>query len=108
MVASVIQIYYQWMQAMSFIEVAQRALDSARADEKMAQARLDAQVALKSELYQLQTATAEAEGKLVSARISGVAGGDGRLLARRIGVETPRNGAEESDMKPGPQSGQTC
>jgi outer membrane protein len=104
MVAAVIQTYYQWMQAMSFIEVAQRAMDSARTDEKMAQARLDAQVALKSELYQLQTASAEAEGKLVSARISAarLQAAMERLLARRIGEsETPQvqTAPEESDLK---------
>jgi outer membrane protein len=104
MVASVIQTYYQWMQAMSFIEVAQGALESARTDEKLGQARLDAQVALKSELYQLQTAMAEAEGKLVSARISAsrLRAAMERLLARHIGEsETPKAATtpDESDLK---------
>ncbi|NLH16884.1 MAG: TolC family protein [Phycisphaerae bacterium] len=104
MVASVIQTYFQWMQAMSFIEVAQSALHSARTDEKLGQSRIDAQVALKSELYRLQTATAEAEGKLVSARISvsRLQAAMERLLARRIGEsETPQgvSTSEEANLK---------
>lgn len=104
MVASVIQTYYRWMQAMSFIEVAQSALNSARTDEKLGQSRVDAQVALRSELYRLQAARAEAEGKLVSARISvsRLRAAMERLLARRIGEsETPQTPAtvEEADLK---------
>jgi outer membrane protein len=104
MVASVIRTYYQWMQAMSFIEVAQRAMNSARINEKLGQARIDAQVALKSELYQLQTATAEAEGNLVSARISvsRLQSAMERLLVRRIGESEKPPAAttpEESDIK---------
>ncbi len=86
MVATVTQTYYQWLQALSFIDVAQRALASAQTDEKLGQARLESEVALHSEVLRLKTATAETEGRLVSARTSAqrLQAAIERLLTRRI------------------------
>jgi outer membrane protein len=92
MVASVVQTYYQWLQALSFVGVAQRSLESAQTDEKLAQSRLEAEMALTSEVLRLKTATAEAESRQVTARTSAhrLEAAMERLLARRIDpAETP-------------------
>ncbi len=92
MVATVTQTYYQWLQALSFIEVAQQALVSAQTDEKLGQARLESEMALNSEVLRFRTATAEAEGRLVAARTSAqrLQAAMERLLARRMNSdETP-------------------
>ncbi len=89
MVATVTQTYYQWLQALSFIDVAQRALASAQTDEKLGQARLESEVALHSEVLRLKTATAETESRLVSARTSAqrLQAAIERLLTRPIGPD---------------------
>ncbi len=92
MVAAVVQTYYQWLQAISFVAVAERSLRSAQTDEKLGQSRVEAEVALNSELLRLKTATAEAEGRQVTARTSAhrLQAALERLLARRIApAETP-------------------
>jgi len=70
LVAAVAQVYYQWLQARTFIAVAQQALNSARTNEQLAQARVDTQVSLQSDLLRLKAARAEAEGQLLSAQSS--------------------------------------
>jgi outer membrane protein len=92
MVATVVQTYYQWLQALSFVGVAQRSLESAQIDEKLAQSRVQAEVALASELLRLKTATAEAESQQVTAHTSAhrLQAAMERLLARHIApIETP-------------------
>jgi outer membrane protein TolC len=92
MVATVVQTYYQWLQTLSFVTVAERSLESARTDEKLGQSRLEAEVALTSEVLRLKTATAEAEGRQVTARASAhrLQAAMERLLARRLRpAETP-------------------
>lgn len=76
LVATVSQVYYQWLQARTFIAVAQQALNSARTNEQLAQARVAAQVSLESDLLRIKAARAEAEGQLLSAQTSA-----GRLQA---------------------------
>jgi len=68
LVSTVTETYYRWLQSLGFIQVAQRALDVARTDERLAKARLRAQTALASELLRLKTRTAEAHHQLVLAR----------------------------------------
>ena len=104
MVATVIQTYYQWLQALSFVTVAERSLQSAQTDEQLGQSRVDAEVALSSEVLRLKTATAEAEGGQVTARASAhrLQAAMERLLARRIGpAETPDVNAvpERADLE---------
>jgi outer membrane protein len=104
MVATVIQTYYQWLEALSFVTVAERSLQSAQTDEKLGQSRVEAEVALSSEVLRLKTATAEAEGRQVTARTSAhrLQAAMERLLARRIGpVETPDVNAapEQADLE---------
>ncbi len=104
MVAGVVQTYYQWLQALSFVTVAERSVASARTDEKLGQSRLEAEVALTSEVLRLKTATAEAEGRQVTARSSAhrLQAALERLLARRIApAETPDSNAppEPNDLK---------
>lgn len=70
LVASVVESYFRWLQAISFLEVAERALFSAKADESLGEAKVKAQVALSSELLRLKTRTAEAEANRISARAS--------------------------------------
>lgn len=68
LVAKVTETYLRWLNALGFIAVAERALESARTDERLGQARLEAQAALPSELSRLRVRTAEARDNLVSAR----------------------------------------
>jgi outer membrane protein len=103
MVATVAQTYYQWLQALSFIGVAEKSLESARMDERLGQSRVEAEVALTSEVLRLKTATAEAEGRRVTARTSAhrLQAALERLLARRIGP------AELPDANTAPQAADT-
>lgn len=89
LVATVSQIYYQWLQARTFITVAEQALNSARTNEQLAQARVDAQVSLESDLLRIKAARAEAEGQLLSAQSSAskLQAALERLLVRHIGPE---------------------
>ena len=69
LVGTVTQTYYRWLQARQFTRVAEMALDQAQTNEKLGQARVEAEAALTSELMRLKTRTAESKGNLVSARI---------------------------------------
>ncbi len=68
LVASVTEAYFRWLQSLAFLDVAEKAVDSARLDQELGQARVRAQVALESELLRLKSRTAEAEGNRVIAR----------------------------------------
>jgi outer membrane protein len=89
LVASVIESYFRWLQALAFLDVAEKAVLSARTDEALGEARVRAQVALASELLRLKTRTAEAEANMVSARASAqrLKAALERLIARPIGDE---------------------
>ncbi|MCF7958233.1 MAG: TolC family protein [Phycisphaerae bacterium] len=92
LVGSVIGTYYRWLQAMGFTEVAERALAQANTNEKLGQARVEAQRALPSELLRLKSRTAQSQSNLVSAKMSTrrFQAALERLLARNIGGdETP-------------------
>jgi outer membrane protein len=69
--------------------VAEQALNSARTNEQLAQARVDAQVSLESDLLRIKAARAEAEGQLLSAQSSAsrLQAALERLLVRHIGPE---------------------
>lgn len=86
MVARVIEVYYQWMQAMAYIGVAERALEAAKTDERLAEARVRAEAALPSDLMRLRARRAEMQGNLVSAQTSAsrLQGALERLLGRPI------------------------
>jgi outer membrane protein TolC len=68
LVATVSETYYRWLQALAFIDVAERALESARTNEHLAQARLQVEMALPSEVLRLKTQTAEAENGFLTAK----------------------------------------
>ncbi|MCU0587205.1 MAG: TolC family protein [Syntrophobacteraceae bacterium] len=68
LVAKAAEVYYQWLQALAFIGVAERALDAARIDLELGEARLRAEVVLPSEVTRLKARRAEMEGNLVTAR----------------------------------------
>jgi outer membrane protein TolC len=89
LVATVSQVYYQWLQARTFIAVAQQALNSARTNEQLAEARVANQVSLQSDLLRLKAARAEAEGQLLSAQSSAgkLQAALERLLVRHIEAE---------------------
>ena len=76
LVATVTETYYRWLQALDFIKVAEAALEAARTDEQLGEARLNAEMALLSEVLRLKTQTAEQHGNLVTAKTSA-----GRLQA---------------------------
>jgi len=89
MVAKVTETYYQWLRALSFIGVAERAFESAGTDERLGEARLQQEMALPSELMRLKAHGAEAHGNLVTARthVRRLQAGLERLLARPIRSE---------------------
>jgi len=89
LVAMVSQVYYQWLQARTFITVAEQALNSACTNEQLAEARVAAQISLESDLLRLKAARAEAEGQLLSAQgsASKLQAALERLLVRHIGAE---------------------
>ncbi len=68
MVARVVEIYYHWVQALGFIGVAQKGLESAEKDVDLAEARYKAEMALPSEIMRLKAHQAEMRGNLVAAR----------------------------------------
>lgn len=68
LVASVTEAYFRWLQSLAFLDVAEKAVVSARTDQDLGEARVRAQVALPSELLRLKSRTAEAEGNRVTAR----------------------------------------
>jgi outer membrane protein TolC len=106
LVATVTQTYYRWLQAIDFIWVGEKALEAARADERLAEARVQAEIALPSELLRLKTRTAETHSNLVNARISArrLQAAMERLLARplrRWEIPDPRVvNIEPEDIQP--------
>jgi outer membrane protein TolC len=86
LVAKVTEVFYQWLQALAFISVAERALEAARVDLELGEARLKAEVVLPSEVLRLKARRAEMEGNLVTARASArkLQAAMERLIARSI------------------------
>lgn len=86
LVAKATEIYYQWLQALAFIAVAERAFEFAQTDERLGEARLRAEAALPSEVLRLKVRRAEAHANLVTARTSTLKlqAGLERLMARSI------------------------
>ena len=86
LVARVTEIYYQWLQALAFIGVAERAFESAQTDERLGEARVRAEAALPSELSRLKARRAEAHGNLVTAQTNALKlqAGLERLMVRPI------------------------
>lgn len=68
MVSKVTETYYRWLQALDFIHVANRALNAARIDQQLGEARFRADMALSSEVLRLKARAAEAKSNLVTAR----------------------------------------
>ena len=66
LVAAVTETYYRWLQALDFIHVAEAALEAARTDQQLGEARLAAEIALPSEVLRLKTQTAEQHENLVT------------------------------------------
>ncbi len=89
LVAKVSEIYYRWLNGLCFIGVAERALDAAKTDERLGEARIHAEMALPSEMLRLKVRTAEARDHLVAARTGArkIQAGLERLLARSISSE---------------------
>ena len=110
LVSKVTEIYYQWLQALDFIGVAEETLEAAKTDVRLAEARRRAEVALRSEVMRLKAREAEVQGELVSARAGArrLQAGLERLLARSIRPEeipkeiqtTPFTLSEDIDKKP--------
>jgi outer membrane protein len=108
LVAKVTETYYRWLQALSFIAVAEKGLESARTNERLGEARVRDQIALPSELARLKAQTAEAEGHLLTATTTArrMQAALERLLARRIGPDevprglTPPQSAAEPENNP--------
>jgi outer membrane protein TolC len=86
LIATVSETYYRWLQARGFIAVAQDAVNAALTNERIAQARVEAQTALRSELMRLKSRTAEARQNLVTSRTAAqrLKAALERLIARPI------------------------
>jgi len=110
LVAKVTEIYYQWLQALDFIGLAEQTLEAAKTNVRLAEARKNAHMALSSEVMRLKARAAEVHGDLVSARASArrMQAGLERLLVRSIQAEeipktiakTPFTAAEDVDQDP--------
>lgn len=89
LVSKVTETYYRWLHSLAFVSVAERALDSARTDERLGEARLRVEMALPSEMARLKAHTAEMHGNLVAVRtgVRRLQAGLERLLARSLGTE---------------------
>jgi outer membrane protein len=89
LVSKVSETYYRWLQALGFIGVAEKALESADTDVQLGEARLRAEMALPSELMRLKAHRAEMHGNLITARTGArrLQAGLERLLARPIREE---------------------
>ncbi|MHC1743321.1 MAG: TolC family protein [Syntrophobacteraceae bacterium] len=101
LVARVTEVYYRWLQALSFIGVAEKAHESAKTDERIGAARLRVEAALPSDLARLKARTAEMEGNLVSARTGArkVQAAMERLLTRPLrDVEVPDPSFEQASL----------
>lgn len=86
LIAKVTETYYQWLQALGFIQVAEMAMEAAKTDQQLGEARFRAEMALSSEVLRLKARTAEAESNLVTARTGArrLQAGLERLIARPI------------------------
>lgn len=86
LVAAVAETYYRWLQALSHIGVAEEGLESARTDERLGEARYQAEMAVRSDIARLKARTAEMEGQLMTAKINArrLQAALERLLARSI------------------------
>jgi outer membrane protein TolC len=86
LVASVSETYYRWLHALACIGVSERALDSAKTNQELSEARLSAETALPSEVLRFKTQTAEARSALLSAKTGArkLQASLERLLARAI------------------------
>ncbi len=89
LVAKVTETYYRWLNGLGFIGVAERALDAAKTDESLGEARIRAETALPSEILRLKVRTSEAHEHLVTARAGArkFQAGIERLLVRSIRPE---------------------
>lgn len=89
MVMKVTEVYYQWLQAVMFIAVSEKALDAAQVDLELAEARFRAEMVLSSEVLRLKARKAEVQGNLVSAQAGArkLQAGLERLIARPIRAE---------------------
>ena len=107
LVATVTETYYRWLQALDFIHVAEAALEAARTDQQLGEARLNAEMALPSEVLRLKTQTAEQHGNLVTAKTSArrLQAALERLMARPIDsheIPAAPSSAELPASGPGP------
>ncbi len=89
LVAKVVETYYRWLQALTFISVAEEALEAAKTDESLGEARFRVEMALPGDLARLKARTSEMQGNLVSARSNArrLQAALERLVARPIGSE---------------------
>ena len=105
LVAGVTETYYRWLQALSFITVAEEALEAARTDESLGEARFRVEMALPGDVARLKARSAEMHGNLVSAKsnVRRLQAAMERLLARPIGPEEvpdPRGLSENAVAEP--------
>jgi len=105
LVARVTETYYRWLQALSLITVAEEALEAARTDESLGDARFRVEMALPGDVARLKARSAEMHGNLVSAKsnVRRLQAAMERLLARPIGPEEvpdPRGLCENAVAEP--------
>ncbi len=84
--AAVSEAYYRWLHALAYSSVVEHAFESAKTNEELGEARLNARTVLPSEVLRLKTQTAEARSDLLSAHtgVRKLQASLERLLARRI------------------------
>ena len=70
LVAKVCETYFKWLEALTFIHVAERAYESAKVSQQLGAERVRAQTALPSDLTRLEVRTAEAHSNLIAAKIA--------------------------------------
>ena len=89
LVSKVTEVYYQWLQALSFIGVAGETLEAARTDERLGEARQRVEMALPSDIARLKARAAEVHGNLVTAKSNArrLQAALERLVARSIRPE---------------------
>lgn len=89
LVSKVSETYFRWLSSLGFVEVAKRALDAAKKDEELGEARIRAEMALPSEQLRLKVRTSEAKDSLVTAKTGArkLQAGLERLMARSIRPE---------------------
>lgn len=89
LVSKVTETYYRWLQSIGFISVARASIRSADTDVSLGEARLQAEMALPSEIMRLKARRAEIRGNLVAARTGArrLQAALERLMARPIHKE---------------------